>query len=302
MSTTTGTTDLTDLLLSIGVDVIKSGQEIKARCPFHLKRTGKEDSNPSFYINSDTGLWLCYSCGARGNLAHLVSEMVGANGAADPEVLMTIMNHNVSQLNTPKWERLPDIDNTMYFHYEDVPTKYLKARNISSEAARAHGVRWNSKNNSWILPIIDPSNNLLGWQEKAQNFVRNYPQGIKMRHTLFGVEKFRSKTVILVESPLDVVRFASSFEGMQCVASFGASLTTEQLTLLYDLADKVVIALDNDKAGTESAKKIFKEMPLVKGGMYWLKYSHTDAKDIGDMTDDEIWEAVTGASVIPWWL
>lgn len=301
MSAMTGTTDITDLLASIGVDVIKAGQEIKARCPVHVKRTGKEDQNPSFYINAESGLWLCYSCGARGNLAHLVAEMTG-NNADDPEVLMTLMNHGVSQLTMPKWEKIPDIDNTMYFHYTDVPSKQLKRRRISPEAARAHGIRWNPEKESWIIPIIDPDNNLLGWQEKGQGFVRNHPQGIKMRHTLFGIEKFNTKTAILVESPLDVVRFASAFEGMQCLASFGASITTEQLSLIHDVSEKIIIALDNDKAGIASAKQIFKQMPLVKGGMYWLKYEHTDAKDIGEMNNDEIWEAVTQASVIPWWM
>jgi hypothetical protein len=43
-------------------------------------------------------------------------------------------------------------------------------------------------------------------------------------------------------------------------------------------------------------------MPLLKGGVYWMKYSHTKAKDIGDMTDTELEEAIVGSSVIPWWL
>jgi DNA primase len=72
--------------------------------------------------------------------------------------------------------------------------------------------------------------------------------------------------------------------------------------MLFDVSEKVIIAMDNDNAGINSAKNIFKSMPLVKHGLYWLKYSHTKAKDIGEMTDNEIEEAVTGASVIPWWL
>lgn len=267
----------------------------------HVKRTGKEDNNPSFYINSDSGLWLCYSCGARGNLGHLVAEMMGAN-YDDPEVQLAIMNHGVSQLDMPKWERLPEIDNSMYLYYTDVPHRYLRSRNISEEAAREYGIRWNPENNSWIIPIIDPDGLLLGWQEKAQDFVRNHPKGIKMRGTLFGIERFQSKTAILVESPLDVVRFASSFDGIQCLASFGASITVEQLTLLYDVADRLIVALDHDKAGTNSAKQIFKNLPLLRGGVRWLKYSHTEAKDIGEMTDSEIEEAVNEASIIPWWV
>lgn len=297
----TGTTDITDLLVNIGIEVVKAGQEIKARCPVHVKRTGKEDNNPSFYINAESGLWLCYSCGARGNLGHLIAEMTGAD-AESPEVLMMLMEHNVNQLTMPKWEKIPDIDNNMYFHYTDVPSKYLKSRDITQEAARSHGIRWNPDKHSWIIPVIDPEGGLLGWQEKSKDFVRNHPKGIKMRHTLFGIEKFQSSTAILVESPLDVVRFASSFDGAQCLASFGATITSEQIRLLFDVADKVIIALDNDKAGIGSAKQIFKSMPLARNGTYWLQYKHTDAKDIGEMTDRDIELAVTNASVIPWWL
>jgi hypothetical protein len=190
----------------------------------------------------------------------------------------------------------------MYFHYTDVPLKYLKSRDITQEAARSHGIRWNPEKSSWIIPVIDPDGGLLGWQEKAKDFVRNHPTGIKMRHTLFGIEKFNSSTAILVESPLDVVRFASSFDGAQCLASFGASITPEQIRLLFDVADKVIIGLDNDKAGIGSAKQIFKSMPLARSGTYWLQYKHTEAKDIGEMNDTEIELAVTNASVIPWWL
>ena len=301
MSTVTGTTDLADFLLSIGVDVIKSGQEIQCRCPVHVKRTGKEDANPSFYINAESGLWLCWSCGAKGTLAHLIYEVTGAQ-SDDPSVLLTLMNHNVNQLSAPKWEKIPTVDNNMYLYYDDVPLKYLNSRNISIEAARQYGIRWNVEKKSWIIPVVSADGVLLGWQEKGSNFVVNHPTGIKMRHTLFGIEKFTSKTSILVESPLDVVRFASSFEGIQCLASFGASITSEQLHMLFDVSEKVIIAMDNDNAGINSAKNIFKAMPLVKNGLYWLKYSHTKAKDIGEMTDNEIEEAVTGASVIPWWL
>lgn len=299
--TMTGTTDITDLLTSIGVEVVKAGQEIQCRCPVHLKRTGKDDNNPSFYINAESGLWLCYSCGAKGNLSHLISEMTGAN-ADDPEVALMMLNHGVNQLTTPKWEKIPDIDNSMYFHYSDVPAKYLKSRRIASDTARQYGIRWNADKSSWIIPVIDPEGGLLGWQEKGKDFVRNHPTGIKMRHTLFGIERLKEKTVILVESPLDVVRFASSFDGIQCLASFGATITSEQIRLLFNVADKVIIAMDNDKAGIGSAKGIFKSMPYCRYGVFWLKYSHTDAKDIGEMTDTEIEEAVNGASVIPWWM
>jgi len=294
-----GTTDLGDFLLSIGVDVRRSGQEISARCPVHLSRTGKEDNSPSWSMNSETGLWICYSCGARGTLQGLVMELTGKEDLAVTEM---IMNNNVERLQMPEWERRPEVDHQMYLHYEEVPHKRLASRGITSEAARAYGIRWNADKRSWIIPIVSSEGELLGWQEKGTDYVYNHPTGVKKGDTLFGIERFKSQTAILVESPLDVVRFASSFDGMQCLGTFGAQITKKQLQLVYSVADKVIVAMDNDEAGIASAKKIFKDMPLLKGGVYWLKYSHTDAKDIGEMSDTEIEKAITGASVIPWWL
>ena len=87
-----GTTDITDLLMSIGVDIRRSGQEISGRCPVHLARTGKEDNSPSWSMNAETGLWICYACGARGTLPQLIMELTGKEDFAVTEM---IMNNNV---------------------------------------------------------------------------------------------------------------------------------------------------------------------------------------------------------------
>ena len=294
-----GTTDISDFLISIGVDVRRAGQEISAKCPVHLARTGREDQSPSWSMNSETGLWICYSCGARGTLPGLIFELTGKE---DLEVMEMIMNNNVERLQMPEIERRPDVDHQMYLHYHNVPSSQLRSRNISTEAARQYGLRWDPAKHSWIIPMVSSEGDLMGWQEKNPNYTKNYPTGVKKGDTLFGIERFNTKTAILVESPLDVVRFASSFDGMQGLGTFGAQITKKQLQLAYSVAERVIVAMDNDEAGIASAKAIFKDMPLLKGGIYWLKYSHTKAKDLGDMTDAEIEEAVTGASVIPWWL
>lgn len=296
---TTGTTDLADFLSSIGVDVRRAGQEISARCPVHVNRTGKEDRSPSFSMNAQTGLWLCYSCGAKGTLQQLVRELTGKD---DDAVVAMVMENNVAQLSLPKVEQKPEVDINKYLSYKEVPKRYLNSRNLSEEAARYYGIRWNPEANSWIIPIVSSDNELMGWQEKGVGFTYNHPTGVKKGQTLFGINRAKNKTAIIVESPLDVVRFASSFEGIDCLATYGAQVTAVQIQLACIYAEKLIIATDNDAAGIASAKRIFKEVPLLKGGCYWLKYSHTDAKDIGEMTDEEIEEAVVGSSVIPWWM
>lgn len=295
-----GTTDLADFLLSIGVDVRRSGQEISARCPVHLARTGKADRSPSWSMNSETGLWICYSCGARGTLQSLVREMTG-DDSVDANAML--MNSMVENLDKPKVEHRVEADIHAYLRFSPVPTPMLNARNLSKESAHHYGLRWDSANKAWIIPIVSHENKFMGWQEKGSTYTFNHPTGVKKGETLFGIMQVRNhKTILVVESPLDVVRFHSSFDGMAAVATYGAQVTKQQVHILSSIAERLIIAMDNDDAGKASGQKMSKEMPYLRGGLHWLKYSHTKAKDIGDMTDDEIHEAIMGCSVIPWWL
>ena len=74
------------------------------------------------------------------------------------------------------------------------------------------------------------------------------------------------------------------------------------MSLLSTRADIIVIALDNDEAGITAAKRVYEACPRPRGGISYLRYEHTNAKDIGEMTDDEIEEAITKASAVPWWV
>jgi 5S rRNA maturation endonuclease (ribonuclease M5) len=196
----------------------------------------------------------------------------------------------------------PDVDWVSYSRFEQPPVSVLNARNLDPDVALAHGIKWNVLKRAWIIPIVSPLGELLGWQEKGKDWFKNEPAGVKKSVTLFGIERFQSRTAVLVESPLDVVRFASSFNGMQALATFGAHVSKEQINILSTTADRVIVAMDNDKAGIESGKYLFKNLPRFRKGIYWLNYSKTKAKDIGEMTDEEIQYAVTESSVIPWWL
>lgn len=48
---------------------------ISAPCPFHTKPDGTPERNPSFAINVSTGLYICHSCGASGNLYTFLRDM-----------------------------------------------------------------------------------------------------------------------------------------------------------------------------------------------------------------------------------
>src|SRR5438445_13694799 len=79
------------ILETLGIDIRRErGSEISCRCPLH------DDRSPSFSINIDTGLWICYAGCGSGNLAQLVQRIKGgsiaearrlAEGTAKPSAM-----------------------------------------------------------------------------------------------------------------------------------------------------------------------------------------------------------------------
>ena len=297
----TGTTSLVDVLVSIGVEVINVGErEISGRCPVHIARTGKADGSPSWSMNAATGAWICFSCGARGSLMGLVQDLTGSDQPAY-DYYATIATMGLERLTAPQVTYKQEADIVQYAKFEDIPQEELDKRSLTAEACRLHSVRWDTQNECWVLPLFTRDRNLLGWQSKKSGWVRNFPIGVKKSETLFGIERFKSTTAVLLESPLDVVRLTSMGSDVQGLASFGAAISDHQTRMLAQYADRVIIAMDNDEAGIASSKKLFDALPRFRKGTLWLNYDGTSVKDIGDMTNEQITHAISTASAIPKW-
>ena len=297
----TGTTSLVDVLTSIGVEITNVGErEIGGRCPVHITRTGKADGSPSWSMNAATGAWICFSCGARGSLMGLVQDLSGSDQPAY-DYYAAIANMGLERLTMPTVVHRQEADIVQYSKFADIPQDALQAKSLTEDACRMHAVRWDTKNECWVLPLFTRERELLGWQSKKSGWVRNYPVGVKKSETLFGIERFKGGTALLPESPVDVVRLTRIHSEVQGLASFGAAISNTQINLLEQYADRLIVAMDNDEAGISAAKKLFDTLPRFRKGVLWLNYDGTDAKDIGDMTDDKIVESISSASAIPKW-
>lgn len=302
LMSTPQSTDLVAVLETAGVELSRiSDREITGKCPVHVRVVGREDRSPSWSINASTGLWICFSCGARGTLSSLLSELMGDSSLSAQQFLI---NAGMERLHADPREsnKIVYVDREAFFSFRRVSDKRCEARNLDPEKVYNYGVRWNPNHKSWSIPIISPMGQLMGWQEKKPGWFRNYPVGVEKSKTLFGIERFRSRTAVLVESPLDVVRFAMVYKSPQALASFGAHVSKDQLDLISHTADSLVVAMDNDEAGIEASKRIYKTIASPRGGIKWWNYSGTSAKDIGDMTDEEIKFGLLNATVVPPWI
>lgn len=296
-------TDLASILQSAGVELKRIGdREITGKCPVHIRTVGREDRSPSWSINANTGLWICFSCGARGTLSSLLAELMGTVDSIS--IQKFLINTRFDNLKTSDEETsvAQHLNPEKFFTFQRVSRLKCEYKNLDPDLVFTHGVRWNTENRSWCIPIISPMGQLMGWQEKKSDWVRNYPVGIKKADTLFGIERFKSRSAILVESPLDVVRLSAVFSRPQGLATFGAHVSKKQMSILVHVANSIVIAMDNDEAGIESSKKLYNLLPRPRGSLKWWNYKGTTAKDIGDMTDEEIEHGLMTATIVPPWI
>lgn len=286
---------MTETLERLGVQVVDSrGDEIQCYCPVHVKNKGREDRTPSFWINAVTGANLCFSCGHRASLYTLV-EMIQDVGYEDAKKWLGSGEVNLSNKlkkitkQEETFEEVTYITESMLSAFSTPPVEALKARGLTAAAAAKHQLLWDVRHSNWITVIRDPlSNKLLGWQEKGHNsrYFKNQPAGVHKSSTLFGYNNYKNGDMILVESPLDVVRLDSvGISGG--VAAYGSAVSMAQFNLIRG-ASRIILALDNDESGTESTKKLL-DLANQMGVECWVfNYSQTDMKDIGGMSRSEI--------------
>jgi DNA primase len=286
--------EMEDTLTRLGMETVSTrGDEVQSYCPAHKDRTGHEDRNPSFWINADTGAFICFSCQFKGNVYSLINYVSGidydkAKEWFDSPSLLVSRFNRITEEKAPI-EEPTVITESMLSAFVDPPAEALTARGLTSHAARAYELCWDARNGNWIIPIRDAkTEKLLGWQEKGylKRHFNNTPAKMKKSNSLFGLKQYVAGDMIVVESPLDVVRLASiGIHGG--VATYGALISMSQVTYLRG-ADRLIFALDNDDAGKASSKEMLKLCQQYEMEAWFFNYNHTDMKDIGGMSLDEV--------------
>jgi 5S rRNA maturation endonuclease (ribonuclease M5) len=294
----------------LGIEIISvSDDEITGKCPAHLERTGKVDRHPSWSVNAETGVHNCFSCGFSGNFVGLAAYCLGPDQDAVDWVRKrggverakrVLDKHRGVTINelTHHEDTTLNVNEASLALFVDPPEEALAKRGLTLESAQYYGVLWDEASGSWITPVRAPySDRLLGWQQKNERFFRNRPKDMEKSKALFGLSEWVAESpepeaaMVLVESPLDVLRLHSA--GIHGgVSSYGAEVSDEQMRLIISESDRLLVAMDNDKAGIVTNKKL-KRHYAHRIRMTFLSYDHCpDLKDIGDMTDAQIHKAV----------
>ena len=288
-----------DLLEAIGVEDIRSlGVEVQARCPMHEIRTGELERRPDHWsINRHSGAHHCFSCEYSGSLTRLIMDTTRVS-LWDARKLIRQYDVDLSDDEAP-WE--PPIGMVVESRLDDfgpIPPRALERRRLTPQVCDKYQLRWDYDESAWIIPIYSPTGEKWGWQSKGVD-VRNHPPGIKKGRTLFGLHLLAWSAPLLVESPLDVAYLDTL--GVPAVAAFGVQVSDMQIKLLLERCDRLVLALDDDRAGRAETRRLLKEKWHHRLPITVFNYRGLIGKDPGELSPAEVRKGLEFAVPAVFW-
>ena len=291
------------VIKSLGIEVTgETSNDYLCYCPFHSNR-----HTSSFSVSREEGAFICFNpaCGEAGTLQELVKRVANKTefeamryiSAKESEVLENFDELLAESLEEkPVFQEFP-IDTLNKLHVDLMSTTegqdYFKYRSIEQDAAVYFQLGYSKNMDMVTVPVHSPDGTpigLVGRSIKGKSFKNS--TNLPKSKTLFNIHRAKKigDHVIVVESSFDAIRVhQAGFPNV--VATLGGFLSTEQHNLLNRHFNKITIMTDNDMAGRELGYSIcnklkFKDL-LWASFEYGKIYPH-DAKDAGDMTDEEI--------------
>ena len=287
----------------LGLNIVgESNNNIILYCPFH-----NNTHTACFYISEETGAWICFnpSCGEAGGIKELVKKILGKN---EFETLRFILSKKPSAddmfedtLNSvleekPDFQEFPQqtLDN-LYIELggSQEAKDYFVSRGINEESMKHFKLGYSNKMGMVIVPVHSPDGmpvGLVGRSIKEKVFKNSI--NLPKNKTMFNIHRAKriGEHVIIVESSFDAIRVhQAGFPNV--VATLGGHLSKENIFLLNRYFNRITIMTDSDLAGRELGLSIASR--LKNKDILWASYEYGkiyphDAKDVGDMTDEEI--------------
>lgn len=324
-----GSLDIDLLESALGMEVIKSlGDEDICRCP--LPSHDGVDANPSFSINRSKLVYHCFACGIGGNIIDLVGRVLNVNhddayrfcktyddkslSGDDPfafsRKLETIFS---AHRNKARSEPLPRFNKEILNRWSKHPTDYFTKRGLNNNSIDRYALGYDPLHNRMdytgpaaIIPHFFEES-LVGYQERwiDDNRPKTIPKytntkGFPKAETLFGYDLIVGNElgpVVVVESALTAVYLDQL--GYAAVATFGATVTDDQIRLLQSFSWGVTLAFDNDSAGHGAcnmvSERLRKTLPI-----YIIDDFGDDKADLNDLNAKEVAILIDNAK--PWFM
>ena len=248
------------------------GEEFRARCPLH------DDSNPSFSLNTVSGVWICFSKCGSGTFIELVEQVLGSSYQEAREWVESngsrvTTSRLMSSLEAQLFPVIQEAGNGIpgwLQSYESLTNTampmWLLDRGFTWRTINHWGIRYSQMLDAITIPVY--------WQEKIVGTVtrnknpnlpkyQNSPE-LPRTEILFGEISTSRKDIMICEGALDLLWLWQN--GYNAIGLLGNELSLRQVQLLTTYRfGEVVLALDNDEGGVYGKRKI---IPILQN--HWL--------------------------------
>jgi len=292
-----------DALEALGVTIVgASGDEIQCFCPVHHLTVGREQSDPRFYMNAESGAALCFTCGWRGNLSRLVDDLDADVDLDEFEFVAMVKRADrlTPSLAGDEVESVdPYVSEYAFTKYPYPSISELHRRHLTPAEAVRLNLRWDPARQLWLIPVYSFDGQLLGWQEKGRGYFNNVPVRMRKSRSLFGLAQATGKRVFVVESPLDVGRFLRY--GYAAVATYGSACSGHQLDTIARRFSEIVLAFDNDRAGWDATTNLAERLRVTYGRpvLYYRYPAGTHGEDPGSLSGLQFRHLAASVSAVP---
>ena len=178
--------------------------------------------------------------------------------------------------------------------------EYLKSRGIDLQSMTYFSLGYSENMNMVTVPVHSPVGmpiGVVGRSIEGKSFKNS--TNLPKSKTLFNIHRAKRMggAVVIVESSFDAIRVHQSGYP-NVVATLGGFISKINIQNLNRNFTKVIIMTDADPAGRELGKTIASS--LKNKEILWAHYSNDmlyphDAKDVGDMTEEEVKTCIENA-------
>lgn len=268
--------DVSDVLSKKGIPVVSvSNDNLMIRCPFH---GGGRENNPSMGVEKHTGLYNCFTCGAKGNVISWMNEEELLETQPVRQYINFVREEYVP---LPKIE-LPDI-------YEISRREYSMSRGITIGVLNKFNVFEDDER--VYFPIRDRYGRILdvGRRNKSTKAFDQMYGGVQK--PLYGEFEHNSPfhRAIITEGYYDTLKLHSlGYTGGIGLLGLGSDYQIELINT--SKFRQVYLMLDNDEAGRKATERL--QHRITGRDVFKVNWSLVDKKDVAECTAGEIDELI----------
>ena len=240
-----------------------------------------EDIKQKMYVNTDTGMWIDFKSGEKGNFYHLVSHIENVPYASAKAFIRRLVfnkGFSILDVSTLSVDNRPiqssrSIEDDMKEWLPVNPKKDINSPNYLKRAASRFAIErglqgfkfYVGKTGRYHQRVIIPyTHNDSVFYFQARTLINRDPKylnpgkdtyGIKTSEILYPYDESMDY-VIVTEGPLDAMTLQAA--GYNATCTQGCKMSTVQARDIK--CKKVIIAYDNDEAGIEGVKEARKRL------------------------------------------